>query len=162
MMTETIQPWYLNEETPGFRTAEQVVHAIQQRKGEDIVILDLRGRSDVADFFVLASGQSEPQIEALAKAVRQDLFGHGLKPLHIEGTNRNRWVLLDFVDVVVHLMKPDARLYYDLERLWNDADRLAVPEDYFSWPTVAERHPDLPLVKRMAGAEDADRKTEES
>ncbi len=161
-MTETTQPWYVSETAPGFLAAEQAVHAILSRKGENVVVLDLRGRSDVADFFVIADGQSEPQVEALAKSVRVELFDQGQKPLHIEGTDKHRWVLLDFVDVIVHLMKPEAREYYDLERLWNDAGRLDVPEDYFSLAHVAERHPDLPLVKRAKTAAETPVETEDS
>ncbi len=159
-MTEPTQSWYVHEDADGFRLAELAAHALLGRKAEDIVVLDLRGRSDVADFFVIATGAADVQVEALGRGVRDELFEAGQKPAHVEGTTANKWVLIDFVDVVVHIMQPSARDYYRLERLWSDADVCPVDEAYFSRPEVAARHPELPLVRRAAAA--AARPEEES
>ncbi len=147
--------WNVREDAPSFATAERAVHAILSRKGEDVVVLDLRGHSDVADLFVIATATSEPQAMAIAEGVQDELREAGEKPLSVEGTDRRSWVLLDYVDLIVHVMQSSAREYYAIERLWNDVPRLDVPEDYFADPAVAERHPDLPLVKRAAAREES-------
>lgn len=152
-MTDSATSWSDCAALPGFRAAETAAHAVLARKGEDVVLLDLRGRSDVADFFVIASGSSEPQIEALTKAVQKALFAAGQKPLHVEGAGTHQWVLLDYVDLVVHLMHPRSRGYYELERLWNDAPRLDVDVAYFGREEVAARHPELELVRRARGVD---------
>lgn len=152
-MTDSVTSWSDCADAPGFLAAETAAHAVLARKGEDVVVLDLRGRSDVADFFLIASGGSQPQVEAMTKAVREALFRTGQKPLHVEGTDTSQWVLMDFVDLVVHLMQPRSREYYELERLWNDAPRLEVDVAYFGRDEVAVRHPDLELVRRARGAD---------
>ena len=146
-------------DAPCFRTAELAVHSLLEHKAENIVILDLSADSDVADLFVIATAQSEPQTTALARSVVDDLRDAGEKPLSTEGVEQGSWALLDYVDVIVHVMLPRTRGYYNLERLWNDAPYLAVPEDYFARPDVAGRHPELPLVLRAqsrAGDNDTD------
>jgi ribosome-associated protein len=147
----------VREDAPSFRTAEFAVHALLEHKAENIVVLDLSADSDVADLFVIATAQSEPQTAALSKSVIEGLRLSGEKPLSTEGVEKGQWALLDFVDVIVHIMLPHTREYYQLERLWNDAPSFYVPEDYFSRSDVAERHPDLPLVLRaLAGNGDND------
>ncbi len=115
--------------------------------------MDLRGRSDVCDFFVLGTGASDTQVNALAKHVHNSLVGCGQKPKGLEGMNDGRWALLDFFDVVVHVFKTDARDYFDLERLWGDAPRLDLTAGHFSADDVAARHPDLKFTT-VAGADD--------
>jgi ribosome-associated protein len=99
-------------------------HALA-KKGEDLVILDLRGLSPIADFFVLATGLSDVHVRALSDAVRDGLLAHTppAKPWHLEGYETLRWVLLDYVTVVVHVFQRGAREYYGLERFWGDAPR---------------------------------------
>jgi len=151
----------VREDAPSFRTAEFAVHALLEHKAEDIVVLDLSADSDVADLFVVATAQSEPQTTALSKSVVEALHRSGEKPLSTEGVEKGQWALLDFVDVIVHIMLPRTREYYKLERLWNDAPRFDVPEDYFARPDVAERHPELPLVLR-ALAKNGDNDTDQA
>ena len=91
------------------------------RKAEGVVALDLRGISPAADFFVLATGNSDIQVRAIADNVLEELAKKGHRPLHVEGMDRARWVLLDFVDFVVHVFHPLARDFYQLELLWGDA-----------------------------------------
>ncbi len=97
------------------------VEAIDDRKAVDITVLDLRGVNDATDFFVIASGTSEGHVRGLADAVLDRLERHGFRCHHLEGHPGGRWVLIDFVDFVVHLFHPEARAFYQLERLWGDA-----------------------------------------
>ena len=90
-------------------------------KAQDVVVLDLRGISSATDFFVLATGQSDIQVRAIAEHVRDELKKSGTRPLNVEGLDRARWVLLDYVDFVVHVLHPSARDFYQLELLWGDA-----------------------------------------
>jgi ribosome-associated protein len=101
-----------------------VVRAIEDRKGQKLVVLDLRGLSDAADYFVIASGTSDAHVRGIADGVVQALEEAGYPAYHVEGMSTGRWVLLDFVDVVVHLFHPETRAYYRLERLWQDAPPL--------------------------------------
>lgn len=86
-----------------------------------MVILDLEGVTDMADFFVIASGTSDTHVRSTAEHVAETMKHEGAAPHHVEGAPQGRWVLLDFVDVVVHLFHPALRSYYQLERLWGDA-----------------------------------------
>jgi ribosome-associated protein len=102
----------------------EVVQAAElalDRKAEDVLALDLRGVSSATDFFVLATGNSDIQVKAIAEHVMEELAKDGFRPLHVEGMDRARWVLMDFVDFVVHVFHPLAREFYQLELLWGDA-----------------------------------------
>ena len=143
--TETNQAQYhMPDDSAAFELAETVAFYLQVKKGEDVVILDLRGRSDVCDFFVIATGQSNIQVKAIAAAVRDGLAATGQREHHAEGLHAGRWALLDYFNVVVHVFKPDARAYFQLERLWGDAPQLAIPADHFDDSEVVRRHPELP------------------
>ena len=98
------------------------------RKAQDVVALDLRGVSSATDYFVLATGTSDIQVRAIAEHVIDELARDGVKPLHVEGLDRARWVLMDFVDFVVHVFHPLAREFYQLELLWGDAPSRAFAE----------------------------------
>ena len=103
---------------------EEVARAAElalDRKAENVIALDLRGVSSATDFFVLATGNSDIQVRAIAEHIVEELRKDGLRPLHVEGLDRARWVLLDFVDFVVHVFHPLAREFYQLELLWGDA-----------------------------------------
>jgi len=96
------------------------VDAVEDRKAEDIVLLDLRPDTVIADFFVIATGSSERQLRALTDYVKEDVKEKlALLPYAIEGTPNSGWVLLDYGDVVVHLFSEERREYYDLEGLWS-------------------------------------------
>jgi ribosome-associated protein len=101
-----------------------VLRAADDLKAREMVALDLRGLNDATDWFVIASGTSDAHVRGIAQAVLQRLDAAGVRAHHVEGLQTGRWVLLDFVDVVVHLFHPEARAFYQLERLWNDAPRL--------------------------------------
>src|SRR5216683_7569952 len=95
------------------------------KKAEDIVILDVHELSSVTDFFVLASGSSEPHLRAIVHEISDKLREeHNLRPRAIDGTFQAAWVVLDYFDVIVHVMRQDIRERYDLESLWGDAPRV--------------------------------------
>ncbi|GEM86730.1 ribosome silencing factor [Meiothermus granaticius] len=97
--------------------------ALEDKKAEKVVALDLREASDSLDYFVIATGTSQPHLQALERAVRERLEGEGIRANKVEGPSP-RWVLLDYGEVLVHLMSPEARDYYDLEGFWADAKRI--------------------------------------
>ncbi|MGC8904058.1 ribosome silencing factor [Thermus sp.] len=94
-----------------------------EKKAEGVVALDLRRVSETLDYFVLASATSTPHLQALERHLQEKLEEEGLRPRPTEGQS-SRWVVLDYGEVVVHLMTPEARAYYDLEGFWADADRV--------------------------------------
>ena len=96
-------------------------------KALDVVALDVREVSSFADVFVIATGRSDRQVRAIADSIEQAVERAGAPPLGIEGYGEGRWVLIDLDDVIVHVFQPDAREHYDIERLWGDAARLALP-----------------------------------
>lgn len=100
------------------------VRAIDDLKGRDVVVLDLRGLSEATDYFVVASGTSDAHVRGLAESVLEKLHRRGVRAHHVEGLPGGRWVLLDFVDFVVHLFHPESRSFYQLERLWSDAPEI--------------------------------------
>lgn len=102
-----------------------IVDALQSRKGVDITAMDLRSLSDAADYFVLCTGESDPQVRSLCEEVVGRLKSAGSPPWHVEGLGTRRWVLIDLVDIVVHIFRPEAREFYALERLWGDAKTIA-------------------------------------
>ena len=104
--------------------AEMAVEAIREKKGQDVMVLDLRQiPAAVTDFFVICSGTSTPQVEAIMESVDEFIKKNfGEDPLHIEGRENAEWILMDYVDLVVHIFKPEARAFYKLEDLWSDAD----------------------------------------
>lgn len=98
---------------------------VENKKAEDVLILDVRHVSDVTDFFVIATGTSEPHLRAIESELLDGLrTGHQLRPAATDGHTEARWIVVDFFDVIVHLMKPDVRKHYDLEGLWSDAPRV--------------------------------------
>lgn len=103
----------------------QVVDALLDRKAVDPVVLDLRGISTATDYFVIVSGTSDAHVRGMAEYVVGALAPSGIEPHHVEGLAQGRWVLLDYVDFVVHVFHPDLRSFYQLERLWGDAPVVA-------------------------------------
>ncbi len=107
------------------RLIQEAYRILDQKKAEDIVALDLRGVSDSLDYFLIATATSTPHLEALERAVRDGLEAMGVRPEAVEGPS-SRWVLLNYGPLLVHLMSPEARAYYDLEGLWADAERVVL------------------------------------
>lgn len=94
------------------------------RKGEDLVVLDMRGLSSVADFYVVATGLNSPHLKALADELEKALGREGLRCWRRAGTPESGWVVADYLDIVVHIFSPATRAYYALEQLWGDAPRI--------------------------------------
>lgn len=100
-----------------------------ERKAHDVLILDLRGISTATDHFVIASGNSDIQVKAIADHILEELRKDGSKPAHVEGLETGRWVLMDYIDFVVHVFHPQSRTFYQLESLWGDAPRYEITEE---------------------------------
>jgi ribosome-associated protein len=95
------------------------------KKGEDILVLDVREISSITDYFVIASGTSEPHLRAISEEILDTLRDdYGLRPKSVDGTWQGGWLVLDLFDVIVHVMRPEVRVRYDLEGLWGDAPRV--------------------------------------
>ncbi|MGH7618615.1 MAG: ribosome silencing factor [Gemmatimonadaceae bacterium] len=104
--------------------AQRAAQIALDTKANDVVILDLRGVTDMTDFFVIASGTSDTHARAIGEHVAEGMKKEGSRAHHIEGLEKGRWVLLDFVDFVVHVFHPTLRSFYQLERLWADAEQV--------------------------------------
>ncbi|HHY72941.1 MAG TPA: ribosome silencing factor [Bacillus bacterium] len=102
--------------------------AADDKRAEDITVLDMRGVSLVADFFLICHGNSEKQVQAIAREVKEKAQESDLPVKRLEGFDEARWVLVDLGDVIVHIFHRDERIYYNLERLWGDAARVNIQE----------------------------------
>ena len=102
--------------------AQRAAAIALDNKANDVVVLSLKGVSDMTDFFVIASGTSDTHVRSLGEHIQEGLKRDGTVAHHVEGTQQGRWVLLDYVDFVVHLFHPSLREFYQLERLWSDAE----------------------------------------
>jgi ribosome-associated protein len=112
-----------NAEDPG-ELAHRIVDVASDKKASDIVLLRTAEITSMADYFVIASGRSDRQVQALSKAIVDELRDEGIKPIGVEGLSSARWVLLDYGSVIVHLFAPEEREYYGLERLWSEATQV--------------------------------------
>jgi len=112
--------------------------AALDHKAIDLAILEVKKLSSFADYFVISSGSSDRQVQAIASHIEEKLGKQGLHPLGIEGKREGRWVLLDYGDVIIHIFYQPIREFYDLERLWSDAPKV-------EWPPV--RKPRKPRTR---------------
>lgn len=101
-----------------------------EKKACDLVILDVRGLTSIADYFIICSGRSDRQVQSIAQGVEENLGHSGVSPLSVEGAQRGHWVLIDFSDVIVHVFYEPVREFYDLDGLWGHAPRAELPEPY--------------------------------
>jgi ribosome-associated protein len=102
------------------------VAAAESKQAVNLVVLDLRKTAGFTDFFVIASGNNSRQVRAIADAVMESLAKKGAKPAYVEGYDQSDWILLDYFDFIVHVFGPERRVFYDLERLWGNADRIEI------------------------------------
>lgn len=105
---------------------ERATALAADRKAVDMTVLDLRGISNATDYFFIASGTSDMHVRSIAEHVIEELKAEGHRPSHVEGLRTGRWVLIDYIDFVVHVFHPAAREFYQLERLWGDAPAMAL------------------------------------
>ncbi|HSK19839.1 MAG TPA: ribosome silencing factor [Longimicrobiales bacterium] len=108
---------------------ERATELAADRKGVDMLVMDLRGISNATDFFFLVSGTSDMHARSIAEHIIEELKKEGVRPSHVEGLRSGRWVLIDYIDFVVHVFHPAAREFYQLERLWGDAPVQALEEE---------------------------------
>lgn len=106
--------------------AQRAAQIALDNKAQDVVLLDLRGVSDMTDFFIIASGTSDTAVRSIGQHVLEEMKKEGTPATHVEGIEKGRWVLLDYVDFVVHVFHPTLRNFYQLERLWADAEQIPV------------------------------------
>lgn len=104
------------------------VAALEDRKAEDVKIIDIREISPVADFFIIADGTNQNQIQAMRDAADEALYKAGLKVKQIEGNSNSTWILMDYGDIIIHIFSKEDRLFYDLERIWRDGKIVDVEE----------------------------------
>jgi ribosome-associated protein len=109
------------------KAIELAVRAAEDKKAENIAVLDLRDAHGFTDYFVICTGTNSRQIRAIADGITDALAAAGSKPNHVEGYDRSGWVLVDYFDFIVHVFSPDARAFYGLERLWGSAEPVQIP-----------------------------------
>lgn len=97
-----------------------VIEAILDKKAFNVLVLDLRNRSTITDCFIICSGNSTAQVQAIVNSILEKTYGTPFKPLAVEGLNAGNWVIVDMDDIFVHVFQKEVRSYYDLERLWGD------------------------------------------
>ena len=105
------------------------VNASLKRKAKNLIILNVKELSSFADYFIICSGTSDRQVQAIAAAIQENLKEYGIMPLGIEGERLGTWVLLDYEDVIIHIFYEPIREFYDIERLWSDAPRMQVGDE---------------------------------
>ncbi len=110
------------------RIAVTTEFAAEEKKAEDIIVLDLQNLSPIADYFIICTARSNTQVQAVVDHIDEVLGKRGQNPARVEGYTVAEWVLMDYIDVIVHVFQPETRRYYDLERLWIDAPRVDIEE----------------------------------
>lgn len=108
--------------------AKAACHALSEKKAEDLRVIDISEISPLADYFVIATGANNNQIQAMVDAVDEELTKAGHHAKQIEGNRNSSWILMDYSDIIVHIFSKEDRLFYDLERIWTDGKKIAVEE----------------------------------
>ena len=104
------------------------VKALEDKKAEDVKVIDIREISPIADFFIIADGMNQNQIQAMRDAVDEALYKADLKVRQVEGNQSSTWILMDYNDIIIHIFSKEDRLFYDLERIWKDGKEISVDE----------------------------------
>ncbi len=104
------------------------VAALEDRKAEDVRVIDIREVSTVADYFILATGSNQNQIQAMRDACDEALYRAGMTVRQVEGNSNSTWILMDYGDIIVHIFSREDRLFYDLERIWRDGKEVNISE----------------------------------
>jgi ribosome-associated protein len=110
---------------PSYNDARRIIDFLLSKKAQDVRLMDMRAATDIANYFVVCHGDSNTHVKALTDSVLDGMQGRGRRPWHAEGAQHLRWVLIDYVDVVVHVFQKEERDFYSLERLWGDAKTTA-------------------------------------
>ena len=106
------------------KLVENIVAILSKHKAEDVISINVTGKTDIADFYVVASGRSMPHTRALIEHVDEEMDKIGIKPLRCEGVREGRWAVIDYGDVIVHIFNDESRLFYHLEQLWDDGKNI--------------------------------------
>lgn len=114
--------------------ANHIAQLILEKKGYNVTMMDMRSVTTMTDFFVICSADSEIQVKAIMEHIREQLLFQAIKPWHVEGLTSMTWLLIDFVDVVVHIFQPETRAFYTLEKLWGDAKITQVKDTLSALP----------------------------
>lgn len=121
------------------------VGAALEKKAAQLVLLRVREFTSIGDYFVICSGRSDRQVQSIAQGIQEVAREAGIMPISVEGMGRGHWVLMDFADVIVHIFYQPVREFYDLDGLWADAPKVALPEPYSTlvhqFQSAAEHHP---------------------
>jgi ribosome-associated protein len=117
--------------------AKKVVQLAWNKKGKDIILMDLKKVMDVTDYFILITGESDIHVKALANHIEKELKKEQIDVWHKEGFRQLKWVLMDYIDIVIHIFRPDVREYYNLEKLWADA-KITKIKDHAPNPILSE------------------------
>jgi ribosome-associated protein len=115
---------------PGWETALEVTRAALDRKAYDLVVLEVGPFTSIGDYFVICSGRSDTQVQAITDGIERHMAERGVRAMSIEGREHGQWVLMDYGDVIVHVFYVPVREFYDLERLWLRARRVELPEPF--------------------------------
>ena len=105
-----------------------VAKGLDEKKGEDITVIDIREVSTIADYFIIATGNNPNQLAAMEDAVDETMYKNGVHQKQIEGNSNSTWILMDYQDIIVHLFSSEDRLFYDLERIWRDGKVIDINE----------------------------------
>lgn len=107
---------------------KKVAHALEDKKAEDITVIDITGVSTIADYFIIANGNNPNQLTAMQDAVDETMYTNGVHSKQVEGNSNSTWILMDYQDIIVHLFSSEDRLFYDLERIWRDGKIIDINE----------------------------------
>ena len=113
--------------TDAVPSLDRYIEAASEKKAQNLIVLDVRDLTSIADVFMICSGRSNRQVNAIADAIIARLKKHKIKPLSVEGTGEGHWILLDYGHVIIHVFYEPVREFFDLEGLWADAKRLETP-----------------------------------
>ena len=108
--------------------AKLAVAALEDHKAEDISVIDIREVSPIADYFIIASGNNQNQLQAMRDAADEALYKAGIKVQQVEGNQNSTWILMDYNDIIIHIFSKEDRLFYDLERMWRDGKKIDISE----------------------------------
>ena len=106
--------------------AKIAVNALEDRKAEDVTVIDISEISPIADYFIIANGTNQNQLQAMRDAADEALYKAGVKVQQVEGNQNSTWILMDYNDIIVHIFSKEDRLFYDLERMWTDGKQIDV------------------------------------
>lgn len=109
----------ISEGTGSDALLAHIVHWLDEAKAEDVVTIDLKGKSSIGDYMVIASGRSDRHVGAIADQIQRKLKEHGFGRVRVEGTEACDWVLIDAIDIIVHVFRPEVREFYNLEKMWS-------------------------------------------